>query len=106
MMCQSLLKVEIIMAVKLERFGIHTRLKFIIEKSGGIDWNLRTEYLMNKFNISREDALIVRNYDYEDTIKEWSHETILSYIKNKEDDRKKRKRSFSNYITALLNNRI
>jgi len=72
------------MAKNFETHGIHTRLKVLIKKSGGLNWEYRIEYLVREFNLSTEDAIAVKGYDYEEWFKKNTHEEIMEYVNKRE----------------------
>lgn len=79
------------MKVKVEQLGLHTRLCFIIQQCGGLDWNLRKEFLIKDFNLTEEIADFVKGYQYEVMIDTMTHEEIIEYITRQENKKMKKK---------------
>lgn len=74
----------------METFGIHTRLHYIIKKSGGLDWNKRKDYLRRKYGFTEDVANRVYRYPIESMLKKYTLVTCLDKIEEleKAKDRK------------------
>ena len=84
-------------------FGIHTRLQFVIDKTGGIDWDLRSEYLAKKYCLPIEKMRQVCKIDVEEYLDTGMSidELIEKYRKYRDNKRKKSEQAFENMTTML-----
>jgi len=91
---------------RFESQGIHTRLYYIIERSGDVDYKLRIEYLMKEYNLTQEQSEFVSpiKYNFEKLIKSNSIEEIMNLLENEIIDELKAKEASRIRVHNLMYN--
>lgn len=74
----------------METFGIHTRVHYIIKKSGGLDWNKRKDYLKRKYRFTEDVVNRVYRYPIESMLEKFTLDDCLDRI-NKYEKRKEQR---------------
>lgn len=88
--------------MKFITYGIHTRLHYLIKKTGGIDKNIRKKYIKEKYNYTDKTIELIINHNFEEWLKDFTIEEITTYLINeKEIDRKKAK-SILNDLSRMV----
>ncbi|WP_275372582.1 hypothetical protein [Clostridium tertium] len=89
--------------MKFITHGIHTRLHYIIKSAGGINKEIRKQYLIQTYDIDEETADIVLMYPFEKLIETHTVIEIVDMIKLHEEYKKKQSiRKLNDVISALV----
>lgn len=67
--------------MKNKTYGIHTRLRAILDTVEEIDRNMRIDYLRDKYGITVMDAMIVWEYDFEDLVDRFGLEEAIEKVR-------------------------
>ena len=90
--------------MKCITYGIHTRLYYIIKRTGGLNKEMRKEYLKNKFGFDDETVDLVLMYDIEHLLIKNTIEEIKYYINQKNIYNKKQIEYNFNGLSNILKN--
>lgn len=91
------------MSTYLESNGIHTRLQYVIDNSGGLNWEKRAEYLAKEYSLPIEKTRRICKVDIENYLD--NGESIDDLIERYEEYKKLKKKeseiAFNNLSTML-----
>ena len=86
--------------MKFVKYGIHTRLYYLIKGSGGLDREARRNYLSAKYGFDEETISIILMYDVEHLLTKNTIDELRSLIIQKNKDKElKSKKTMANLLT-------
>ena len=86
------------------KYGIHTRLYYLIKGSGGLDREARRNYLTAKYGFDEETISMILMYDVEHLLTKNNIDELKSLIIQKNKDKKlKTEGAMANLLTMISN---
>lgn len=81
--------------------GIHSRLQFIINHSGGLDKEARLLYLAKTYDLAKDDAKLLYRYPVEELLEKYSLDELMKHAKKNIKDNEIALMQFLSVTSAL-----
>jgi len=83
-------------------YGIHTRLHYEIQRTGGLDKEIRRAWLEAEYGLDKESLDLVLMYNVEDRLKDSTLEELKQLIINQKSNEKSKSAYAMRSLTGML----